>query len=53
MVNGLKANAGEASMMAHCTGKTRLLNIEPENLRSVTRATAATTSIPAAGTPAP
>ena len=46
----LKANAGEASMMARCAGKTRLHNIEPEDLRSVTRATAAATGIPLAGT---
>ena len=39
VVNILKANAGEASMMARCAGKTRLHNIEPEDLRSVTRAT--------------
>ena len=38
VVNILKANAGEASMMARCAGKTRLHNIEPEDLRSVTRA---------------
>ena len=46
----LKANAGEASMMARCAGKTRLHNIEPADLRSVTRATAAATGIPLAGT---
>ena len=46
----LKANAGEASMMARCAGKTRLHNIEPEDLRAVTRATAAATGIPLAGT---
>ena len=50
VVNILKANAGEASMMARCAGKTRLHNIEPEDLRSVTRATAAATGIPLAGT---
>ena len=49
-VNILKANAGEASMMAPCAGKTRLHNIEPEDLRSITRATAAATGIPLAGT---
>ncbi len=32
VVNILKANAGEASMMARCAGKTRLHNIEPEDL---------------------
>ena len=50
VVNILKANAGEASMMARCAGKTRLHNIESEDLRSVTRATAAATGIPLAGT---
>ena len=50
IANILKANAGEASMMARCTGKTRLHNIEPEDLRSVTRATADATGIPLAGT---
>ena len=50
VVNILKADAGEASMMARCAGKTRLHNIEPEDLRSVTRATAAATGIPLAGT---
>ena len=49
VVNILRANAGEASMMARCAGKTRLHNIEPEDLRSVTRATAAATGIPLAG----
>ena len=53
VVNILKANAGEASMMARCAGKKRLHNIEPEDLRSVTRATAAATGIPLAGTRAP
>ena len=50
VMNILKANAGEASMMARCAGKTRLHNIQPEDLRPVTRATAAATGIPLAGT---
>ena len=50
VVNILRANAGEASMMAGCAGKTRLHNIEPEDLRSVARATAAAAGIPLAGT---
>ena len=50
VLNVLKANAGEASMMARCAGKTRLHNIEPEDLRAVTRAAAAATGIPLAGT---
>ena len=43
VVNILRGNAGEASMMARCAGKTRQHKIEPEDLRSVTRATAAAT----------
>jgi len=45
----LRANAGEASMMARCTGKTRLHNLEPEDLRSVTLPTAAAMGIPLTG----
>jgi NADPH-dependent glutamate synthase beta subunit-like oxidoreductase len=45
----LKANAGEASMMARCTGKTRLHNLEPEDLRCVTLATSTMTGIPVPG----
>ena len=52
VVNILKANAGEASMTARCARKTHPHNIEPEDLRSVTRATAAAISIPLAGTSA-
>lgn len=48
--NILKANAGEASMMARCSGKTRLRNLKPEDLRAVTRATASASDIPPAGT---
>ena len=50
VVNILKANSGEASMMARCTGKTNLHNLEPEDLRSVTLATASATGIPLVGT---
>ena len=35
--NVLKATASEASMMARCTGKTNLQNVEPEDLRALTR----------------
>jgi glutamate synthase domain-containing protein 2 len=45
----LQANASEASMMARCTGKTRLHNLEPEDLRAVTLATAKVTQIPLVG----
>ncbi len=37
-------------MMARCTGKTNLHNLEPEDLRSVTLATATATGVPLAGT---
>jgi NADPH-dependent glutamate synthase beta subunit-like oxidoreductase len=48
--NLLKASAGEASMMARCTGKTRLHNIEPEDLRSVTLSAAESTGLELTGT---
>ena len=49
-VNIIKATASEASMMARCTGKTNLQNVEPEDLRALTIATAHATGIPLAGT---
>lgn len=49
VVNILKAGASEASMMARCTGKTNLHNLEPEDLRALTLATAEATGIPLAG----
>ena len=49
IANMLKAHAGEASMMARCTGKTNLHNIEPEDLRAITIATAEATGIPLVG----
>ena len=48
--NIIKATASEASMMARCTGKTNLQNVEPEDLRALTVATARDTGIPLAGT---
>ncbi len=50
VVNIVKASSGEASMMARCTGKTNLHNLEPEDLRSLTLATSEATGIPLAGT---
>ena len=50
IANLLKATVGEASMMARCTGKTNLHNLEPEDLRSITLASAEMTGIPLAGT---
>ena len=49
LANILQANAGEASMMARCTGKTRLHNLEPEDLRSITQACETDTAIPLVG----
>ena len=45
VVNLLKAHAGEASMMARCTGKTNLQNLEPEDLRAISLASAEATGI--------
>jgi isopentenyl diphosphate isomerase/L-lactate dehydrogenase-like FMN-dependent dehydrogenase len=50
IVNIVSASAGEASMMARCTGKTNLHNLEPEDLRSVTIATAEATGVPLTAT---
>ena len=36
-------------MMARCTGKTRLHNVEPEDLCALTRSTATAAGIPLAG----
>ncbi len=48
--NFIKACGSEASMMARCTGKTNIHNLEPEDLRAITLATAEATGIPLAGT---
>ncbi len=47
--NILKSASGEASMMARCTGKTNLHNLEPEDLRALTLATAEATGMVLAG----
>lgn len=49
IMNILKASAAEASMMARATGKTDLHNVEPEDLRSITLATALATGLPIVG----
>ncbi len=49
VANILKASVGEASMMARCTGKTKLHNLEPEDLRAITIASAEATGIPLVG----
>jgi NADPH-dependent glutamate synthase beta subunit-like oxidoreductase len=46
----LQALSAEASIMARCTGKTDVHNLEPEDLRSITIATARATGVPLAGT---
>ena len=48
--NYLKATNSECSMMARCAGKTNVHNIEPEDLRSITIATANATGILLVGT---
>jgi hypothetical protein len=50
LANLLRACAGEASIMARCTGKTDVHNLEPEDLRSITIATSVASGIPLAGT---
>lgn len=50
VVNLIRANSGEASMMARCTGKTALHNIEPEDLRAISLVTSRQTGIPLVGT---
>ncbi len=45
----MKSLSSEASIMARCTGKTDVHNIEPEDLRSITRTTAEATGIPMPG----
>jgi len=50
IANIIKAGTSEATIMARCTGKTDLHNIEPEDLRSLTLATSRCTTIPVAGT---
>ncbi len=49
VANLVAASIGEASMMARCAGKTRLHNLEPEDLRAITLASAAATGIPLVG----
>jgi len=45
IANIIKASCGEASMMARCTGKTKLHNLEPEDMRALTLATTEATDI--------
>jgi NADPH-dependent glutamate synthase beta subunit-like oxidoreductase len=45
----INAMSAEASIMARCTGKTDVRNIEPEDLRAITLASATAFGIPLAG----
>jgi NADPH-dependent glutamate synthase beta subunit-like oxidoreductase len=45
----LAALASEAAMMARCTGKTSLFNLEPEDMRSITCQAQKETGLPLAG----
>ena len=49
LVNIVKANLGEASIMARCTGKTNLYNVEPEDLSAISGETSKVTGIPMSG----
>lgn len=53
IANIVSASTGEASMMARCTGKTVLDNLEPEDIRAITLTTARETGIPLVGTNRP
>ena len=46
----LQSMAGETSIMARCTGKTNVHNLEPEDLKTITVAASEATGIPLAGT---
>ena len=50
IVNLLKACSGEVSIMARCTGKTDVHNLEPEDMRSITIVSARASGVPLAGT---
>ncbi|MCP4984323.1 MAG: FAD-dependent oxidoreductase [Gammaproteobacteria bacterium] len=47
--NLLQAFTAESSMMARCTGKTNVQNLEPEDLRAITLAASRASGIPMAG----
>jgi len=47
--NLLQAFTAEAAMMARCTGKTNVHNLEPEDLRAITLAVARAAGVPMAG----
>jgi glutamate synthase domain-containing protein 2 len=47
--NLLQAFTAEASMMARCTGKTNVQNLEPEDLRAITLVVSHAAGVPMAG----
>lgn len=47
-VNWIKATTDEAAIIARCTGKTNVHNLEPEDMRTITLAAAEATDIPLA-----
>ena len=47
--NLLQAFNAESSMMARCTGKTNIQNMEPEDLRAITLVVSRATGVPMAG----
>ncbi len=47
--NLLQAFTAEASMMARCTGKTNLQNLEPEDMRAITLIVSRAAGVPMAG----
>jgi len=47
--NLLQAFTAEASMMARCTGKTNVQNLEPEDMRAITLVVSHAAGVPMAG----
>ena len=48
VVNWIKATSQETAIIARCTGKTNVHNLEPEDMRSITVATAGALDLPMA-----
>jgi hypothetical protein len=46
--NWIKGTVQETAIIARCTGKTNVHNLEPEDMRTITLATAEATDIPLA-----
>jgi isopentenyl diphosphate isomerase/L-lactate dehydrogenase-like FMN-dependent dehydrogenase len=47
--NLLQAFTAESTMMARCTGKTNIQNLEPEDLRAITLVVSHASGVPMAG----